>query len=198
MRIDRLELRNFKKFGQQSLDLHPRFTLLVGENGSGKTSILDALAVAMGIWLVRPPDSEVRNSGRKILRSETRVEGSREGDRVQFREQLPTVVSATGQLVGRDAITWTRWRMRRIEKRNEPAELRHWRAAHQVEPAGSGINYGYAALRQSPAVTDRLLDALLAEQGGLCAYTGRRIGHPSAHVEHLIPQVSQSNQQVLK
>ena len=108
MRIDRLELQNFKKFAQQSFDLHPHFTLLVGENGSGKTSILDALAVAMGAWLVRPPDSEVRNSGRKILRSEIRLEPKLEGDRIQFREMRPTSVTAVGQLAGQEGVSWTR------------------------------------------------------------------------------------------
>lgn len=78
--------------------------------------------------------------------------------------------------------------MRKIEKRNEPAELTQWRAAHQADPAGDGINFGYDAIRQSPNVVNCLLDSLLAEQGGLCAYTGRRIGRDSAHVEHLIPQ----------
>lgn len=44
MRIDRLELQNFKQFESFSIDLNPQFTLLVGENGSGKTSVLYALA----------------------------------------------------------------------------------------------------------------------------------------------------------
>jgi recombinational DNA repair ATPase RecF len=35
MRIDRLELRNFKKFAAFELDLHHQFTLLIGENGAG-------------------------------------------------------------------------------------------------------------------------------------------------------------------
>ena len=108
MRIERLELQNFKKYAQQSFDLHPQFTLLVGENGSGKTTILDALAVAMAIWLVRPPDSELRNSGRKILSSEIRLEPKLEGDRIQFREIGPASVTAVGQLAGREGVSWTR------------------------------------------------------------------------------------------
>src|SRR5437867_4476193 len=78
--------------------------------------------------------------------------------------------------------------MRRIKKRAEPAELTQWRAAHQAAPLGGGINYNYDALRQSPAVVDALVNAMLSEQGRLCAYTGRRIDESSAHVEHLIPQ----------
>lgn len=108
MRIERLELQNFKKYAQQSFDLHPQFTLLVGENGSGKTTILDALAVAMAIWLVRPPSSELRNSGRKILSSEIRLEPKLEGDRIQFREIRPVSVAAEGQLAGQEGVRWTR------------------------------------------------------------------------------------------
>jgi len=78
--------------------------------------------------------------------------------------------------------------MRKIEKHVEPPELTQWRAAHQADPDGGGINYGYDLLRQSPNVVNRLLDSLLAEQGGLFAYTGRRIDRDSTHVEHLRPQ----------
>ncbi len=108
MRIERIELQNFKKFEKQTFDFHPQFTLLVGDNGSGKTSILDALAVAMGIWLVRPPDTEVSNSKRNILRTEIRLESQKEGDRIQFREMLPVRITATGTLAGHQDIAWTR------------------------------------------------------------------------------------------
>ncbi|MGC8624696.1 MAG: AAA family ATPase, partial [Phycisphaerae bacterium] len=33
MRIDTLTIENFKGFANQSITLHPHFTLLVGENG---------------------------------------------------------------------------------------------------------------------------------------------------------------------
>lgn len=63
MRIDRLEITNFKKFAQQTFALHPQFTLFVGENGAGKTTVLDALAVAAAVWLVEPPDSMLSGRG---------------------------------------------------------------------------------------------------------------------------------------
>jgi uncharacterized protein (TIGR02646 family) len=78
--------------------------------------------------------------------------------------------------------------MRKIEKRAEPGELTQWRSANQADPGGGGINFGYDQLRQSPAVVNRLMDSLLAEQGGLCAYTGRRVECGSSHIEHLLPQ----------
>jgi DNA repair exonuclease SbcCD ATPase subunit len=52
MIIDRLEITNFNKFSNYTIDLHPQFTLLVGDNGTGKTTILDALAIAAGVWIV--------------------------------------------------------------------------------------------------------------------------------------------------
>jgi predicted ATP-binding protein involved in virulence len=109
MRIDRLELRNFKKFAALDLNLHRQFTLLIGENGAGKTSVLDALAVALGVWLVRPPDSTLSGSRRRIYPSEIRLESSRKGDRELFTEASGGVsVKATGQIEDRDPVTWER------------------------------------------------------------------------------------------
>ncbi len=96
MRIATLKMENFKLFERQSVALHEQFTLLVGENGSGKTTILDALAVAAGIWLVNPPDTILRNSGRNILPSEIRVESEERGDRTQFIQKRPVVIGARG------------------------------------------------------------------------------------------------------
>jgi predicted ATP-binding protein involved in virulence len=109
MRIDRLEVRNFKKFAEQTFELHPQFTLLVGENGSGKTSVLDALAVALGVWLVQVPDSDLANSRRWIYYpADVRLEPTRQGDRTLFREATTGVlVRAVGRIDDRD-LSWTR------------------------------------------------------------------------------------------
>jgi predicted ATP-binding protein involved in virulence len=108
MRIDHLEIENFKKFKKQTLDLHPHFTLLVGDNGTGKTSILDALALAAGVWLVEVPDSKLAYSERKIISSEIRLEPEKKGDRVQFQERRPVTVRATGQIGEHRGVSWTR------------------------------------------------------------------------------------------
>ncbi|MEM8639924.1 MAG: AAA family ATPase [Cyanobacteria bacterium P01_G01_bin.54] len=98
MRIKRLEIRNFKQFSDYALDLHPQFTLLVGDNGTGKTSLLDALAIAAGIWLVNPPDSTLVNSKRNILTSEIRLEAIESNGITQFVEHKPVQIKAIGQL----------------------------------------------------------------------------------------------------
>lgn len=108
MRIDRLDVRNFKKFDEQSFEFHPKFSLLVGENGAGKTSVLDALAVAAGIWLAEPPDSTLNSSRRNILPQEIRLEPQSKGDRIQFYEHRAVIVKATGTIAGQANISWTR------------------------------------------------------------------------------------------
>lgn len=50
MQIDSLDIENFQLFSRREFTFHPRFNLLVGVNGSGKTSLLRALAVALGGW----------------------------------------------------------------------------------------------------------------------------------------------------
>jgi predicted ATP-binding protein involved in virulence len=108
MRIDRLEIKNFKKFSDYTLELHSQFTLLVGNNGTGKTTILDALAIASGVWLVNAPDSTLSNSGRNILTAEIRLEAVETGDRrSRLVECKPVQIFATGY-IGDSAIHWLR------------------------------------------------------------------------------------------
>ena len=115
MRIDRLTVRNFRKFADRTFEFpcasgsdSGSFHVLIGENGSGKTTVLDALAVALGVWLVNPPDSGLGDSRRPISTSEIRLESVEQGDRVLFREATGGVsVEAFGWIDGRQ-VSWTR------------------------------------------------------------------------------------------
>ncbi|MCT7954431.1 AAA family ATPase [Laspinema palackyanum] len=98
MKIDNLVIHNFKKFSDYSLQLHPQFTLLIGDNGTGKTSLLDALAIAAGVWLVNPPDSTLSNSKRNILPGEIRIEAVETAGVTQFIEHKPVEIKARGYI----------------------------------------------------------------------------------------------------
>ncbi len=43
VQINRLRLRDFRRFGEQDLEPAPGFNLITGDNGSGKTSLLEAM-----------------------------------------------------------------------------------------------------------------------------------------------------------
>lgn len=107
MRIDQLTIKNFKKFADFTIDLHPQFTLLVGDNGTGKTTILDALAIAAGVWLVNIPDSILKNSRRNILTSEIRLEAIKNQTITQFIEHTPVQIEAKGEINGQ-SLKWLR------------------------------------------------------------------------------------------
>ncbi len=116
MRIDRLELRNFKKFAEATFEFPHQpngpadsgsFHVLIGENGTGKTSILDAAAVALGVWLEKVPDSLLANSHRRLTKNEKRLIGTRHGDRMQFQRVPDTMsVLATGILLDCVRVSW--------------------------------------------------------------------------------------------
>jgi uncharacterized protein (TIGR02646 family) len=53
---------------------------------------------------------------------------------------------------------------------------------------GLGMVFTYNEMRRDTAVLAAVEDALLSEQGRICAYTGRLLVRGNFHVEHLLPQ----------
>ena len=47
MRIDSIHLKNYRCFADLPVELHPQMTVLVAPNGEGKTTVLDAIKVAL-------------------------------------------------------------------------------------------------------------------------------------------------------
>ena len=104
MRIDRLIVKNFKGFAHREFDFHPRLNLIVGENGSGKTSLLEALSVAAGSWFLG-----LRGYDTRHLRSDddVRLEGFETSNGMHWEKQFPCRVEATGW-VAEKTMSWTR------------------------------------------------------------------------------------------
>ena len=48
LNLQRLHLWNYRCFPMLDIQFHPQLTVLVAANGGGKTSILDAIAIAYG------------------------------------------------------------------------------------------------------------------------------------------------------
>jgi predicted ATP-binding protein involved in virulence len=51
LRLDSIELSNYRCFPFLHMDFHARLTVILARNGCGKTAVLDALAVALGPFL---------------------------------------------------------------------------------------------------------------------------------------------------
>lgn len=108
MRIDTLSLKNFRGFPSVDFDFHPKFNLLVGENGSGKTSVLDALSVAAGSWFLGIGGYDTRH----IQDSDIRKLAIRNGETTTFEGQYPVAVEAEGSIDGpflqTESLKWAR------------------------------------------------------------------------------------------
>lgn len=96
MRIQRLYLENFRGFASLGLDLsHGRTTVLVGVNGSGKTSVLDALANLLALAVVRTGLGE---GGARLTLADVRAGADRCVVRGEFVWTPPPPIDATGEL----------------------------------------------------------------------------------------------------
>ena len=51
LRLDNLSLQNFRCFTSCDVALHPHLTVLVAENGNGKTAVLDATSLALSAYV---------------------------------------------------------------------------------------------------------------------------------------------------
>ena len=103
MRIDSLLLENFKGFSHRELTFHPQFNLVVGQNGSGKTSLLDALAIATGSWFLGISGVETRH----IQPDEVRLQSFTSEAGTNWEGQYPCAVEARGSIL-QQSLTWRR------------------------------------------------------------------------------------------
>lgn len=105
MQLDRLAVRNFRRFENLEVTFDKSMTVLVGNNGSGKTAVLDAAAIALGAYLSCIPSA----SKRTIEKTDARIASRRVGSTMETRPNFPCCVSAEGRIFNED-IEWSRER----------------------------------------------------------------------------------------
>ena len=104
--LQHLRLRDFRCFDSIDITFHPRLTVLVAANGAGKTSVLDAIAVALGPYVGAFDEA----AGRYFLPTDIRRARIRATASSEM-EYAPDGVSleATGSIPGHTApTTWKR------------------------------------------------------------------------------------------
>ena len=106
MKINKLDLINFRCFHEYELSLSDRFTLLIGDNGSCKTAVLDGLAIATGVFLMGVPELNLIEA--KVISPNDISYSSIIMGQTPIKESVKrlTFVTANGSINGREA-RWT-------------------------------------------------------------------------------------------
>ena len=103
MYLSKLELRNFRKFEELHIEFDRQLTVLVGDNGYGKSAVVDAAAIALGTFFMYIP----RVSQRSIRDADARVASRAVGSTIERRPQFPVIIRAEGSAYGR-SLSWQR------------------------------------------------------------------------------------------
>jgi predicted ATP-binding protein involved in virulence len=103
MRLDRLHIQNFRCYEDATFDFQPGFNLVVGVNGSGKTSLLQAVAVSFIEFgnAMKPSQTSLKNEDIRFVID--RFDG-----RSRYERKFPLLVHGMG-----DVFEATEWVMKR-------------------------------------------------------------------------------------
>lgn len=104
MKLGHIVLRNFRKYENTRFNFHDNFTVLIGNNGAGKTTVLDALAVVLNTYF---QGSAIRTGGGVIKKDDARASFYKKGEQV-FRDQEKVVNLKAGALLHGEEISWLR------------------------------------------------------------------------------------------
>lgn len=99
MRLDRLHIQNFRCYEDATFDFQPGFNLVVGVNGSGKTSLLQAVAVSFIEFgnAMKPSETALKNEDIRFVID--RFDG-----RSRYERKFPLLVHGMGNVF--DATEW--------------------------------------------------------------------------------------------
>jgi len=105
MKIQELHLKNFRGFEHRSFKFHDRLTLVVGENGSGKTCLLEGLSVALGGWICGFDGLESQDR-RNIIKADRRAIIANANN--ALLEQIPMDVMCVAMMQSGESLQWSR------------------------------------------------------------------------------------------
>lgn len=103
MQINSLLIKNFRGFEEKKFNLNPKFTVAIGNNGTGKSTLLHAVQVAAGSFFLGLPNVVTR---RHIEENEVRFAFNKRSKQEEYF--TPTIVEANGFINGSGNFTWRR------------------------------------------------------------------------------------------
>ena len=105
MYLKRVHIKNYKAIEELDIDLKPGVNLLIGDNGTGKTSVLEGIAVALGGMFVNVAGVSTKN----IVKDDVRLKIKPLGDSstsVEYCE--PVLAGCTLHVSDGQDFTWNR------------------------------------------------------------------------------------------
>src|SRR5690349_2894549 len=114
LRVDHLYVHNYRCFSECKINLHERLTVLVAENGQGKTAILDAIGDALEVFV-----DAVTGTRQFHGLNLTDVHLAQDLDGA-MRPTLPAGFDAVGEFSG-EQIKWNR-EIRKATARTRPSK----------------------------------------------------------------------------
>ena len=103
LQIKKLKITNFRKFESYLIEFDRQLTVLVGDNGTGKSTLIDATSVALGTLFLKIEYAEAPG----IVPGDSRGAVIKQGDMFDVQSQYPVSVEASGIALGEE-IGWLR------------------------------------------------------------------------------------------
>ena len=103
MHIENIHIQNFRCFADTTIPFSRQFNALIGDNGSGKSAVLDALSVGVGAFLLGIDQMPSRNIGSNDVRLVRRTED----DIPTVEQQYPVRITLDG-ILGKQPVSWNR------------------------------------------------------------------------------------------
>lgn len=103
VKISKVTLKNYRCFKNIEVYFHEKLTVIVGSNGSGKTSILEGTAVSIGTMFTGLDSVAGINIGKK----DARLEAYHMGESEEVQAQYPVEIAADGIVDGNE-MKWLR------------------------------------------------------------------------------------------
>ncbi|MDM8546022.1 AAA family ATPase [Candidatus Venteria ishoeyi] len=102
MKINDLHLENYRCFDTFKIDFHPQLTVIAAENGGGKTAILDAVTVALGVFVGNFDEGK----GNGFVNDDVQLRRTSQTP-ITMEAQYPLSLEASGDIAGTPQ-TWKR------------------------------------------------------------------------------------------
>jgi predicted ATP-binding protein involved in virulence len=104
MKLNQLDLHNFRRYEQAQFHIHNHFTVLIGNNGKGKTTILDALAIMLNTYF---QGARMPTGGGTIKKSDAHFSFNEKGGQL-FREAKQEVWLNAKAIIDGAEVDWKR------------------------------------------------------------------------------------------